>query len=148
MKYFPKTFSRILFITIVTLSFTFFTFLNSTKAYASEICNSLNSININTNQNLINIQKYLQNYFPQLKISGGNDSQNKFYISKYQYAFGLKNTGILNEETLKFLRKENNCFELENNILKNRTSVIKTIKSQEEIIQNLISNYIYQANGL
>ena len=97
-----------------------FTFLNSTKAYASEICNSLNSININTNQNLINIQKYLQNYFPQLKISGGNDSQNKFYISKYQYAFGLKNTGILNEETLKFLRKENNCFELENNILKNR----------------------------
>ncbi len=108
-----------------------------------ELCKVLNSVNIYTNPNLSNIQKYLQNFFPKMKTDGTNDFQNKFYISKYQYAFGLKTTGILNPETLKFLRMQNDCFDIERRISQMENSVPVILPNQSQIIQNLITNYVY-----
>jgi hypothetical protein len=66
----------------------------------------------------------------------------KYYIGKFQYAFGLKPTGILNTETIKFLKETNKCFDLEKRVveIQNATPTIRV--TTQDIILNLINTYI------
>lgn len=138
-------FKKIFFIFFIFLNFNFtFAQTTSTASTSLEICKTFNSIYLYTIPNIASIQKYFkQTFFPKIKITGYNDSQNKFYIGKYQYAFGLKVTGQINEETLKLLKTQNKCFDLEEKVLYLENSTPTLRVSQTDLIYELITKYIY-----
>jgi hypothetical protein len=144
MKQILKLFLLIFFTTqLVTAQTT------SNPTISAEFCKAFNSLDIYTKNNLATTQQFLKNsYFPKIIISGENDSQFKYYIGKYQYAFGLRVTGQINEETLKLFKTQNNCFDLERKFLEMESSVPVFFKSQAEILLDILNLYFYQANGL
>jgi len=144
MKQILKLFLLIIFTTQLASAQT-----TSNPTISTEVCKAFNSLDIYTSNNLTTIQNYLQkSYFPTIKISGKNDNQFKYYIGKYQYAFGLKITGQINVETLKLFKSQNNCFDLERKFLEMESSVPVFFKSQAEILFDILNLYYYQANGL
>lgn len=117
---------------------------STSTSHSVDICKVINSIDVYTIPNLYSFQMYLKNtYFPKVKLTGYNDTQNKYWIGKFQYAFGLKPTGVLNPDTIKQLRTINNCFDIEKKVLFLETSTPTKIVEQQDIITELLNRYVY-----
>jgi hypothetical protein len=109
----------------------------------TEFCKSLNSLNIYSKESLVKIQNYIkQGYFVNLKTSGVNDLQTRYYIGRYQYAFGLRVTGTLNSQTVKFLKEQNQCFDLEKKIKQVENRKIRDFSKQNELINTLLNDQV------
>jgi peptidoglycan hydrolase-like protein with peptidoglycan-binding domain len=132
------------------------TFLSTTTTFASasttatstvDICKVINSINIYNIPSMMQIQKFLQQtFFPNIKVTGYNDKQTKYYIGKFQYAFGLKPTGVIDAQTIKFLKTSNNCFDLEKKVLEIQNATVTAPTSALDILYSLLQNYFYTDN--
>ena len=116
----------------------------TTSASTRDICNAISSLDIYTPANLKKVQTYIkQKYFAKILITGRNDLQTKYYIKKFQYAYGLEETGLLNEQTIKYLKDRNNCFDLESKIIQLQNSTTTNKKTiQQDLILDLIVNFI------
>lgn len=139
---------------LLTFSFAFSqtsTNVTSLINYQQELCQAINSLNIYERGNLIKVQTFLkQTLFPKIIVSGVNDINLKYYIRKFQYAFGLKQTGILNAQTVKFIRNNYNCFDLEKKVTQIQNSIVVKRPDTQALIQNLVNEillkYMYNSD--
>lgn len=135
---------KLCFLGSIILLLCSFSFAQSTTSTSStSLCASLNSLDVYAPENLAQIQNYLKTYFPALAITAANDAQTKYFISKFQYSFGLPTTGILNASTIRLLTSQNKCFDLETTVNKIIDNKIK-FKPSTSTIQSGILNGLLQ----
>lgn len=112
-----------------------------------DVCRALNSLNLYSKTNFQKIQLYIrQNIFPKLLATGLNDSQTKYYLQQFQYSYGLSITGSLNEPTLKYLKKLNNCFDLGDRVMRTETNAIKRKDDQANLIITILREQVYASS--
>ena len=136
-------FSFVLIFFAFPISYTHAEEFGFTEAQKIAFCSALNSNNIYTNSNLRLIQTYLKNtYFPQIIVTGLDDVQNRKYISKYQYAFGLSPTGKINSLTAQLLGSKYNCYNIESKIINyQKNPPVRTV-SQSEVLNYLLTTFL------
>lgn len=144
-KYFFKTLACC-FLCLFSLDFVSSdTSLNQTKFF----CNVLNQQDAYSRENLIQLQSFFQQtYFPQIIVTGRDDLQTKRYIAKFQHAFGLKESGKLDSDTLRYIRKKYNCSNIEDKIINYRDAPPKRIITSTEVLQNLIKEFFLDKDSL